>query len=222
MSPSKPWFSGAALALCVGLTACAGTQPVPYAGITSSDRLHQNTLDETGRIPLAYRSGVALRRYGSVSLDPVLIYRGADNQFEDIAESDKRELAAYMQRQFSDRLDGYARHASGAAGKALRIQVTLTGAKSSTAVLSTLSRFDLVGGPYNAVQAARGKEGAFTGSVTYAVEVFDADTQVLLAAYVSKQYPGAWDLKAGIGALNAAKAGIRSGADELVSYLQDN
>ena len=37
--------------------------------------------------------------------------------------------------------------------------------KIEHAFLSTASRFDLAGGPYNLVQAARGKEGAFTGSV---------------------------------------------------------
>jgi hypothetical protein len=37
-----------------------------------------------------------------------------------------------------------------------------------------------------ALQAARGKEGAFTGSVSYAVEVYDASTNQLLGAYVTE------------------------------------
>jgi hypothetical protein len=41
----------------------------------------------------------------------------------------------------------------------------------------------------------------------------------LLAAYVSKQYPNAWNLGAGIGSMSASKTGIDKGADELVAYL---
>ena len=103
--------------------------------------------------------------------------------------------------------------------QALRIKLTLTGAKENTPVLSTLSRFDLLGGPYNAVQAVRGKEGALTGSVSFAVEIYAASTNELLAAYVSKEYPNAWNLGAGIGAMSASKTGIDKGAAELVAYL---
>jgi len=53
-----------------------------------------------------------------------------------------------------------------------------------------------------------------SGSVSYAVEIYDAGTNRLLGAYVSKQYPNAMNVKASIGGLGAAKAGIRKGAEE--------
>jgi hypothetical protein len=81
-------------------------------------------------------------------------------------------------------------------------------------------RFDLAGGPYNAVQAARGKEGAFTGSVSYAVEIFDSTTEELLMAYVSKQYPNAWNLGATFGRMNAANVGLEKGAEDLLAQLR--
>ena len=214
----KP-FRVAALAACAALTACAGTQPVPYSGVASSGQMRASAHDETGHIPYEYKSAADLRVYSRFTLDPVVVYGGADSQFEDVSEQDRNELAKYMQATFSDRLAALARNDTGARAQALRIRLTLTGAKENTPVLSTLSRFDLLGGPYNAVQAVRGKEGALTGSVSFAVEIYAASTNELLAAYVSKQYPNAWNLGASIGAMSASKTGIDKGADELVAYL---
>lgn len=102
----------------------------------------------------------------------------------------------------------------------VRIRITLTGAKPNKRVIGTIMKVDIGGGSYNAVQAARGKEGAFSGSVSYAVEIFDAQSNRLLAAYVEKQYPSALNIKASLGAYDATKAGIRKGADQFVQGLQ--
>ena len=209
----------ATLAACACLVACASTQPVPYAGIAASSQMRASAHDESGHIPYEYKSATDLRTYSRFSVDPVVVYGGADNQFEDISEQDKNELARYMQATFTDRLAALAKNSADPHARALRIRLTLTGAKESMPVLSTLSRFDLLGGPYNVVQAVRGKEGALTGSVSFAVEIYAASTNELLAAYVSKEYPNAWNLGASIGAMSASKTGIDKGADELVAYL---
>jgi hypothetical protein len=212
-------FRVATVAACAALTACASTQPVPYSGIASSGQMRASAHDDTGHIPYEYKSAANLRTYTKYTLDPVVVYGGADSQFEDISEQDKNELARYMEVTFSEKLAALSRNGGDARAQALRIKLTLTGAKENTPVLGTLSRFDLLGGPYNAVQAARGKEGALTGSVSFAVEIYAASTNELLAAYVSKQYPNAWNLGASIGAMSASKTGIDKGADELVAYL---
>ncbi len=209
----------ATLAACAALTACASTQPVPYTGIASSSQMRASARDETGHIPYEYKSAADLHTYSRFSVEPVVVYGGADNQFEDISEQEKNELAKYMQATFTDKLAAAAKRTADPRAPALRIKLTLTGAKENTPVLSTLSRFDLLGGPYNVVQAVRGKEGALTGSVSFAVEIYSASTNELLAAYVSKEYPNAWNLGAGIGAMSASKTGIDKGADELVAYL---
>ena len=95
----------------------------------------------------------------------------------------------------------------------------MTGAVVNTPVLGTLSRFDLAGAVYNGVQAARDGEGMMTGSVIYGVEIFDASSSRLIGAYVTKQYPNAYDIQASVGALTAAAAGIDKGADALVAQL---
>ncbi|MEH2469936.1 hypothetical protein V1281_000817 [Nitrobacteraceae bacterium AZCC 2161] len=59
-----------------------------------------------------------------------------------------------------------------------------------------------------------------TGSVIYAVEIFDAATSRLLSAFVSKQYPNPYNIKASVGPLAAAEVGIDKGADALMAHMR--
>lgn len=208
------------LAAVLGLAGCAGTRPVPYAQLSSAPQLRPNPQDESGRVPYQYSAGADWRQYSSVMIDRVDIYAGQDNQFEDVSKQDRQALAQYMERQFGDALARRFAVVREPARNTLRVKATLTGARLTTRVVSTVLRFDLAGGPYNAVQAARDKEGALTGSVSYAVEVFDASSNRLLYAYVSKQFPNAWNLGATLGKLDASKVGIDKGADDLVARLK--
>lgn len=157
--------------------------------------------------------------YSNVMVDPVVIYRGKDHQFEKISEEDKKELARYMQEQFRVKLGSRYRVVREPRPETLRIKLTLAGAKSTSKVIGTVLRFDMAGGGYNLVQSARGKEGAMTGSVSYAVEIYDASAGRLLCAYVAKQYPNAYNVKATLGPLDAAEVGIEKAADDLLSRL---
>ena len=70
-------------------------------------------------------------------------------------------------------------------------------------------------GSYNLVQSMRGHSGTFTGSVTYAVEIYDASTSQLLESYITRQYPTVYDISSTFGAFTAAKTGIGNGAQRL-------
>jgi hypothetical protein len=100
------------------------------------------------------------------------------------------------------------------------LHLTLTGAKATTAVLGTVTRIDVAGGLYNTVQAARGREGSMTGSVNYAVEIYDAASNRLLSSYVTKQYPNAMNIGASFTAMDASMVGVRKGADALLAELK--
>ncbi|MCC4621283.1 DUF3313 domain-containing protein [Xanthomonas cassavae CFBP 4642] len=193
---------------------------MPYSQLPSSSYLRPHNGSRGNRMPYAYRSEVDWSHYRAAIIEPVAIYRGPDAQFENVPGQDKRMLADEMQQHFGDAFARRWRPTSAAGRDTLRIRMTLTGAKPSKRVLGILMKVDLGGGAYNAVQAARGKEGAFSGSVSYAVEIFDAQTDRLLAAYVEKQYPGAMNIKASFGTYDAAKAGIRKGAEQLVEGLE--
>lgn len=207
------------LLLCVVAAGCATVAPVPYAEMASSAYLVPDKSDASGRVPYRYSTPVDWRAYRKVILDPVVVYRGKDHQFGDMSDKDKATLAAYMQTCFGERLRGRFALVRERGPETLRIRLTLTGAVANTPVLGTLSRFDVAGAVYNGVQAARDGEGTMTGSVIYGVEIFDAATSRLLSAYVTKQYPGAYDIKASVGALAAANAGLDKGADALMAQL---
>ena len=76
-----------------------------------------------------------------------------------------------------------------------------------------------IGAIINVVQTARDKQAVFTGSVSYAVEIYDSASNQLLRAYVTKQYPFAENLFASFGTSAASKAGIRNGAKALVAQF---
>lgn len=220
MQPHRTCTVAAATLTLAILAGCAGTRPSPYAGLSSSPQLRPSIGDASGRVPYRYTADVDWRQYSAAVVDPVAVYDGPDHQFEEMPMADRQTLARYMDVHFRTALAERFSIVGTSMPRAIRVKATLTGAKANTRFLSTFSRFDLAGGPYNLVQAARGEEGALTGSVSYAVEVFDAPSGRLLKAYIAKQFPNAWNLQATLGALDASKAGIENAADDLVAQLR--
>ncbi len=216
----RPLKSLTILALVGAVTGCNTYEPVKYTGLESSGVMRADSENVSGRVPYSYNSHVNWQRYNSILFDRVSIYRGADQQFGDLSDADKAELAAYMQEQFEEKARASFQIASKRAPGTLRVRLTLTGAKANTPVLGTLSRVDIAGGIYNGVQTVRGKEGSMTGSIIYAVEIFDAATNKLLKAYVSKQYPSPMNIAASVRPLDASKNGIEKGAEEFAANLR--
>jgi len=136
-----------------------------------------------------------------------------------MAAPEIQELAREMQAKFTEKLATQFQITDRPGPNTLRVKLTLAGATANTPVLSTFTRFDIAGGLYNSLQAIRGREGMMTGSIAYAVDISDATTNRLLAAFIAKQYPGAYNVVAGLGSLSAAEAGIEKGADALVERL---
>jgi len=207
-------------AASAALAGCGTADPVAYSGIASSAQLAPNPKDDTGHIPFRYATPVDWQSYNRMIIDPIVIYRGPDAQFGDMSEDDKSELAHAMETAFAEKLKTRFTLAHDPAPATLRLRLTLTGAATSTLVLSTLTRMDMGGGLYHGVQAIRGGEGLFTGSVLYAAEIYDAPTNRLLDAFISKQYPGPMNILATFGTLKAAETGLEKGADALVAQLK--
>lgn len=207
-------------AACAALVGCSSVQPVPYSGIDSASYLKPNSQGDSQRVPYRYTTQAAWPAYTKLIIAPVDVYRGSDNQFGDMREADKTALADYMRAKFAEKLGERFELTSHAGSDTLRLKLTLTGAGTTTSVIGPFTHFDIGGNVYNGVQAIRGKEGAFSGYVIYSVEIYDASTNRLLDAYVTKQYPNAMNLGASFGSLSAAKTGIDKGADALVAKLK--
>jgi uncharacterized lipoprotein YmbA len=207
------------LIACLALAGCASTQPTAYTGLASASQLRADPEDKSGHIPYRVPTKTDWRPYTSAIVAPVVVYQGSDAQFEDITDEEKASLARYMNDQFRQALTKRFAIVDSPASHTVLVKVTLTGAKTTTRFLSTATRFDLVGAPYNIVQSIRGKEGSFTGSVSYAVEVFDATSLALLDAYVTKQYPNALNISASLGKMDASMTGVQKGAQQLAERL---
>lgn len=202
---------------CLLLSGCAGTKPLAYSGIASAPHMRADAGSD--RLPYTYATPVNWRDYSRILIEPVVVYHRPDAQFGKIPEQGKLALARYMEEQFTEKLSPPFELTETAKPRTLRLRLTLTGAKPTMPVAGSFLRIDIAGGPYNMVQAIRGKEGSLTGSVFYAVEIYDASTNRLLAAHIVKQYPAALNMKATSGALTAAKTGIRKDAEELAKEL---
>jgi hypothetical protein len=220
MSKFLPMPPLAAVAATLLLAACSTPDPVAYDGLASSSYLKPNQADSSGHMPYAYSSPVDWRRYNKAVIEPVAVYTGQDNQLADLSPEDRVELANYMHEQFSTALAKRFRPADGAGAGTLRIRLTLTGAATSTQVISTVAHFDLTGTLYNGIQAVRGGEGMMMGSVSYAVEIYDSQSDRLLDAFVAKQYPNAYNIGSTFGSLSAAKTGLDKGAEALAERLK--
>lgn len=214
------FVSGALIALGLTVASCTTADPTVYSGLASAPQLRPNPQDETGRMPYRYKGHVDWRSYNKIIVDPVSVYNGPDNQFVKIAEADKSLLASYMQQQFVEKLKARFAIANIPSPGTLRLHLTLTGAKTTTPVLGPFTHIDVGGGVYNTVQSARGREGSMTGSVNYAVELYDAPSNRLLLAFVTKQYPNALNIGASFSLLEASRVGIRKGADALLAEMK--
>lgn len=206
----------AACAIPLLLPACA-TTPAPSLALSSSALLRP-TSEKTK--PYAYRRPDAnLAAYARVIVPPTEIYAGPDAQFSKMSAADRQALAVYMHQEFSKTLGRRLQLAGKPGPGTLRVRLTLTGAEASTPVLSTVSHVLPVGLVVNAGAQATGGRGTFSGWVSYAVEIEDAQTGTLLYAHVASRSAKALDITANFGRLDAAKAGIRSAADQLGKEL---
>jgi len=206
--------------LVATLYGCASPKPVMYQGVPSTTYLKQNTDTGDKNLPYVYEIHKNFIKYDKMIIAPVTIYRDKDSQFGDMAEKDKMTLVTYAQAQFTEKMKSKFQITTLPGPTTLILKVILTGAETSTPVLSTLSRLDLGGGLYNGVQSIRGGEGSFTGAIFYVVEIYDSSTSKLLSAYIAKEYPNSMNIAASLGSLTAAKVGIEKGAEKLAKQLQ--
>jgi hypothetical protein len=208
--------------LCImGLAGCATNTPVQYRHLDSSAQLAPNSQNANKHIPFYYSSPDAqLTAYTQVMLDTVTIYGGEDQQFGRLNEVERQQLADYMQMQFAQALGQKYALTSVPGPNTLRIHLTLTGASASVPVLSTVKQIVPVGAVLGTLKSAADKPSRTLGSVTYAVEIYDSQSDRLLRAFVTKQYPAAENIPASLGALSAAETGIKKGAGALLAQLQ--
>ena len=171
--------------------------------------------------PMQYRApGANLSRYKVVLVDSVALYFGPDAQFgKDVTADDRDQILRYMQETFSKALAKEFIVVSTPGAGTLRLRLTLMGLEANKPVRAGISHIAPFGVVVNAAREAAGSNGTGFGSVSYAVQLSDAQTGQVLYEYVTRQNPHALDVTSAFGRLAGAKTGIDIGASHLVADL---
>lgn len=205
------------VSLCAG---CASAPAARFSKISSNEVMKPYDGSRGDRRSLDFDQQANWSAYDRFILDPVEIYNGPEAKFERVERAQLDELAGAIYQEFGSVLADRFSPATGPSSKTLRVRVILTGASDSKRFMGTAMKFDLAGGVYNSVQAVRGKRGAFTGAVSYVVEIYDSQSNKLLKAYAETQYPNALNPAATAKELGAPKAGVRNGAKTLSKVFE--
>jgi hypothetical protein len=142
------------------------------------------------------RPGLNLQSYRNVMIEPTVVYTGPDAQFQGVTPAERQRYAAIL----TDKLRGAMARGPTVVTRAgpgtARIRLTLIGMTETTAVAATASRVTVFGFATTAMRSVTGRQGAMTGSMLIAIEIFDGATGQLQAAAVRRRAPDALDIPA--------------------------
>ncbi len=202
----------ALLPLILFVAGCATEQPKDYSGLASASKLEAQ---KEGPAEYLYKNpGIDFKQYTKFIIPPVAIYNGPDASFGDVPDKDKQEMADFIRSEFAKVLSegGYPVVTQPGPGVA-KLQFTLAGLELTKPALSTISHLAPVGIAMNLGKGATKNQGSFMGSVIFAGEIYDSQSNTLIVAFVTKQHASALDYTAITSKLDSAKAGVTSGAE---------
>jgi hypothetical protein len=212
---------GLAAALLLGAApAIAQTEDQAPVGLPSATRMAQ---DKPGTESWTYAQPKSVfAKYRTVIVEPTVVYRGPDAQFDGgISAADRSAYAGIVTNELRAELAKSFPAPARAQADTLRIRVTLLGAEKTKGGIATATRVTPLGFATSALKSALGKTGTFTGSLLYAVEVFDARSNELLLAAVRRRTPDPLDVPATLSTTDTVKAVAREFADGARKRLQD-
>jgi len=163
----------------------------------------------------------AFQKYRTVIVDPVVVYQGPDAQFEGIDYADRAKFAGIITDELRRELVKVFPAPAVAQADTLRLRVTLLGANKTQGGIATATRVTPLGFATSAVKSALGRKGTLTGSVLYAVELFDAQSNKLLLAAVRRRTPDPLDVPATFSTTDTVKSVAREFADGARKRLEE-
>jgi hypothetical protein len=197
--------------LAASLPASAQTEDHAPVSLSSSKKMQQ---DSPGKESWTYSQPASVfRKYRSVIVEPTVVYKGPDAQFEGIESADRAKFAAIITDQLRSELAKSFPSPAKPAADTLRLRVTILGAQKTQGGIATATRVTPFGFATSAMKSVLGKNGSLTGSVLFAVELFDARSNELLLAAVRRRTPDALDVPATLSTADTVKAIGREMAD---------
>ena len=202
------------------LGACTSETPQVGSELTRGAPPLEQSGDVAGRAGLAYRTpDVDLRKYSRIIVVPVQIYRGTDAAFGDTTEQQKQAMAIFMQQEAIRALGPRATTTPGP--DVVRLHLTLAGLEGNTPVAATASRIIPVGLVVNLASHVRGAAGTFTGSLTYAAELIDSQTNDTISVFIQKRAPDALDYGATLSSEAAQRRAFAASAEQLRRRVEE-
>jgi hypothetical protein len=199
------------------LAGCANQTPTTTAGLGNRVPLGPGKYPGT----LVYKApDLDIALYHGILIDQATIYTGPDADYGNVSWADKQQLAANLTSEYTRVLSEKFNVVSQPGPGIARLHLALAGVTESRSGLSTLLRLTPVGLGITGIKSVADEPAAFTGTVTIAGQVTDTQTGDVLAGFVSRESPQAYDLTSGLGSLRAAQLGITRGAEEFSQAVQ--
>jgi hypothetical protein len=193
-----------AIALLMAVPANAQTRDQAPVSLPSSSRMTQ---DKPGGESWTYAQPQAVfTKYRTAIVDPTVVYQGPDAQFDGIDPADRSKYAAMITNELRSEIAKTFPTPARPQADTMRLRVTILGAQKTKGGLATATRVTPVGFATSALKSALGKKGTLTGSVLYAVELYDARTNELLIAAVRRRTPDPLDVPATLSTTDTVKS----------------
>jgi hypothetical protein len=207
------------LALAIATPVTAQTKDHAPVSLKSSTMMTQ---DKAGSENWTYaQPRDVFTKYRTVIVDQTTVYQGPDAQFDDIDQADRIKAASVITGELRQEIAKTFPSPAKPQADTLRLKVTILGATKTKGGIATATRVTPVGFGLSAIKSALGKPGTFTGSVLFAVELYDARTNQLLLAAVRRRTPDPLDVPATISQDETIKAVAREFADGARKRLEN-
>jgi Protein of unknown function (DUF3313) len=215
-------YAIAALTSLLAAAANAQTKDHAPVALPSASLMTQ---DKSGTESWTYAQPTSVfTRFRTVIVDPTTVYQGPDAQFDGVDPADRQKYAQMITDELRRELAKTFQAPLTPQRDTLRLRVTILGATKTKGGLATATRVTPVGFGLSALKSALGKGGSLTGSILYAVELYDAQTNQLLLAAVRRRTPDPLDVPATLSQTETVKAVAREFADgarkRLISLTQ--
>jgi hypothetical protein len=205
--------------LAAAMPVAAQTRDHAPVALPSANRLAQ---DAPGSESWTYaQPRNVFLKYRTVIVDPATVYQGPDAQFDGIEMADRQRFAAIVTQELQSELAKAFPVPARPQADTLRLRVTLLGAQKTKGGLATATRVTGLGFATSALKSALGKQGSFTGSLLYSVELYDARTGALLLAAVRRRTPDPLDIPATLSTTDTMKAIAREFGDGARKRLEE-
>jgi len=162
------------------------------------------------------KEGVDAKKFVRFIIEPVVIYQGDDADFGNVSKKDIIAVADFMKSEFERVLKDKYQIVDVPGPGVLRIKLTLAGIELTRPALAVATRIIPFGLALNLGKSAVGMSGSFTGSVTCAGELYDAETNTLVFSFLTRRSPNAMDVTAVITGLDASKKAITEIAEKFI------